>query len=45
VAEDRERCFASGMDDYLVKPFRREQVEALLVEWGGGEDRVDERAA
>jgi two-component system, sensor histidine kinase and response regulator len=27
---DRERCVAAGMDDYLAKPFRREQMLALL---------------
>jgi HPt (histidine-containing phosphotransfer) domain-containing protein len=27
---DRERCVAAGMDDYLAKPFRREQMLSLL---------------
>ena len=27
---DRERCVAAGMDDYLAKPFRREQMLAML---------------
>jgi CheY-like chemotaxis protein/HPt (histidine-containing phosphotransfer) domain-containing protein len=27
---DRERCLAAGMDDYLSKPFRREQLMAVL---------------
>jgi signal transduction histidine kinase/ActR/RegA family two-component response regulator len=30
---DRERCLAVGMDDYLAKPFRTEQLEAVLRRW------------
>lgn len=31
VEGDRERCLASGMDDYLAKPFRREQLAQVLA--------------
>ena len=30
---DRERCRATGMDDYLSKPFTQEQLSALLRRW------------
>lgn len=30
MAEDRERCFASGMDDYLAKPINAGELEAVL---------------
>lgn len=30
---DRERCLAAGMDDYLAKPIRRDQLQAVLERW------------
>jgi len=30
---DREICIAAGMDDYLAKPFSREQLAATLKRW------------
>jgi two-component system, sensor histidine kinase and response regulator len=29
----RDRCLAAGMDDYLAKPFTREQINAVLIAW------------
>jgi two-component system, sensor histidine kinase and response regulator len=29
----RERCLAAGMDDYLTKPLRLEQLQAALTRW------------
>jgi signal transduction histidine kinase/CheY-like chemotaxis protein/HPt (histidine-containing phosphotransfer) domain-containing protein len=29
----RERCLAAGMDDYLAKPFKRDQLNTMLTKW------------
>ncbi|MDD2056033.1 response regulator [Pseudomonas sp. GD03860] len=33
LPEERERCRAAGMNDYLAKPFRREELLALIDHW------------
>lgn len=38
--EDRQMCLDSGMQDFLGKPVRRDEVEAVLARWtSGGRDR------
>ncbi len=44
---DHERCVAAGMDDYLAKPYTRQQLERVLRRWltGGGGAAVAEASA
>ncbi|MCF7669604.1 MAG: response regulator, partial [Verrucomicrobia bacterium] len=30
---DKNQCLTSGMDDYLAKPFRPEQIQDILIKW------------
>ncbi len=33
IEEDKERCFAAGMDDYMAKPINRELFDEMIVKW------------
>jgi len=33
MAEERERCVEAGMDDFLAKPFRAEELHACIGRW------------
>ena len=46
--EDREACFAAGMNDYLSKPLALEALQKVLSRWGPGrksDDCKEESAA
>jgi len=36
---DRLQCLAAGMDDYLAKPFKRDQLKTVLSRWLAAERR------
>jgi CheY-like chemotaxis protein len=32
-AEDKERCLAAGMDDFIAKPFNPDVLYATILKW------------
>lgn len=45
MAGDRSKCLDAGMDDYMAKPFTREELESMLLRWASINDGDDERVA
>ncbi|MCP4674784.1 MAG: hypothetical protein GY854_04570 [Deltaproteobacteria bacterium] len=35
MAGDREKCVASGMDDYISKPVSKNDLENAIIAWQG----------
>ncbi len=31
---DREKCMAAGMNDFIAKPFKVEQIQTAIAKWG-----------
>jgi signal transduction histidine kinase/ActR/RegA family two-component response regulator len=44
-AEDRERCLAAGMNDFMAKPVDRQRLAAVLVKWLRPAQQNTEQAA
>ncbi len=42
MAGDRDKCLAAGMDDYVAKPLRPDEVDAMLARWLPGATPVEQ---
>lgn len=41
MSGDRERCLASGMDDFLTKPVRKDDLAEMVQRWTSDEKRAE----
>lgn len=41
---DREKCIACGMDDYLSKPFKPGDLQAMVTKWGTRRPDISKRS-
>ena len=44
-AEDRARCTAAGMDDFIAKPFTADLLFTTLLRWLSQRDKPDDSSA
>ena len=44
-SEDRDRCLAAGLDDYLAKPFHKSDLTEILDRWAPARPTTAGKAA
>jgi two-component system sensor histidine kinase/response regulator len=42
MAEDKDKCLASGMNDYLSKPLEADLLRSKLIQWSPKADHLDQ---
>ena len=42
LADEREQCIQVGMNDILIKPYKRSDIEAVCKKWLGGSLKTEE---
>ncbi|MCL4169176.1 UNVERIFIED_CONTAM: hypothetical protein GTU68_000709 [Idotea baltica] len=40
MTEDRDKCLAVGMDDYISKPLAPEDLQRIVAQWSGKKSKV-----
>ena len=39
IQGDREKCLAQGMDDYISKPIKKDELTSLMTSWFGSNEK------
>jgi CheY-like chemotaxis protein len=45
IEEDRKKCIEAGVDDFLAKPLRQEELKTILERWAPKTPEDSQQAA